>query len=86
MKKTAAKANGTPVAKNDAITNKKAKIQSKHVYNVTMQEIDLLMEKGEANLTKAELKRLQTLAEAAETYEDTYNPLPVPASLPDIVK
>ena len=51
-----------------------------------MKEIDALMKKGEKNLRPAELKTLRTLAEAAETYEDKVQPLPVPESLPDIVR
>ena len=62
------------------------KIQSKKAYELTMKEIDALMKKGEKNLRPAELKTLRTLAEAAETYEDKVQPLPVPESLPDIVR
>ena len=51
-----------------------------------MTEIDALMKKGEKNLTAIELKRLGSLAEAAEVYEDTNEPLPLPSSLPDLVK
>jgi HTH-type transcriptional regulator / antitoxin HigA len=51
-----------------------------------MNEIDALMKKGEANLSTAQLTRLRNLAEAAEVYEDTSNPLPLPSSLSDIIK
>ena len=62
------------------------KIQSKEAYKLNMKKIDALMKKGEKNLRAAELKTLRTLAEAAETYEDKFQPLPVPESLPEIVR
>ena len=65
---------------------KLVKIQSKAAYELTMKEIDVLMKKGEANLSAMEIKKLKALATAAETYEDTFQPLPVPESLPDIVR
>ncbi|MEP7278621.1 MAG: transcriptional regulator [Bacteroidota bacterium] len=64
----------------------KVKIQTRKAYELTMKAIDELMKKGEKNLRPAELKILRALAEAAETYEDTLQPLPVPESLPDIVR
>ena len=69
-----------------AANRKLVKIQSKKAYELTMKEIDALMKKGEANLRPAEVKTLRTLAAAAETYEDTFHPLPVPGSLPDLVR
>jgi HTH-type transcriptional regulator/antitoxin HigA len=65
---------------------KLVKIQSKAAYELTMKEIDVLMKKGEANLSAMEIKKLKALAMAAETYGDTFQPLPVPESLPDIVR
>ena len=65
---------------------KLVKIQSKAAYELTMKEIDVLMKKGEANLSAMEIKKLKALATAAEAYEDTFQPLPVPESLPDIVR
>lgn len=64
----------------------KTKIQSKEVYELTLKEIDTLMRKGEKNLTAKELVRLRILAEAAENYEDAHEPLPVPFSLPDMIR
>jgi HTH-type transcriptional regulator/antitoxin HigA len=64
----------------------RTKIQNKEVYELTMKEIDALMKKGEDNLTQKELERLRVLAEAAENYEDTHEPLPVPSSLPDMIR
>jgi HTH-type transcriptional regulator / antitoxin HigA len=65
---------------------KLVKIQSKAAYELTMKEIDVLMKKGEANLSAMEIKKLKALATAAEAYEDTFQPVPVPESLPDIVR
>ena len=64
----------------------KRKIQNKEVYELTMKEIDALMKKGEDNLSQKELERLRVLAKAAENYEDTHEPLPVPSSLPDMIR
>jgi antitoxin component HigA of HigAB toxin-antitoxin module len=51
-----------------------------------MKEIDTLMKRGEENLDPKEMERLRILAEAAEDYEDTNEPLPVPSSLPDMIR
>ena len=62
------------------------RIQSKEVYELTIKEIDALMKKGEENLSQKEIERLRILAEAAENYEDIHEPLPVPSSLPDMIR
>jgi hypothetical protein len=54
-------------------------IKNKEVYELIMKEIDTLMKKGEGNLSQKELKRLRKIAEAAENYENTYEPQPVPS-------
>jgi HTH-type transcriptional regulator/antitoxin HigA len=64
----------------------KKSIQSKEAYELTMKTIDGLMRKGEKNLNAKELKTLEILAAAAEIYEDTFEPLPTPASLPDMIR
>ena len=64
----------------------KTRIQNKEVYELTMKEIDALMKKGEENLSQKEIDRLQILAEAAENYEDIHEPLPIPSSLPDMIR
>jgi HTH-type transcriptional regulator / antitoxin HigA len=61
-------------------------IQSKEAYELTMKTIDGLMRKGEKNLNAKELKTLEALAAAAEVYEDTFEPLPTPTSLPDMIR
>jgi len=68
------------------VKKKLVKIKSREAYELTMKTIDALMKKGEKNLRPAELKNLKALAEAAEHYEDVFEPLPVPESLPDIVR
>lgn len=83
------KSNGTAgqaARKTKVKSRKKTKIPSKEVYELVVKEIDALMKKGEENLTSQELERLRTLAEAAENYEDTYEPLPIPSSLPDMIR
>jgi hypothetical protein len=41
---------------------------------------------GGENLSSKELDRLLILVETAENYEDTHEPLPIPASLPDMIR
>ena len=65
---------------------KNFRIGSEEAYELTMTEIDTLMRKGEANLSDAEKKRLDEMVDAAEQYEDTTHPLPLPATLPDIIR
>ena len=48
----------------------KYKINSKKVYHETMLAIYKLMDKGETNLSVAELKKLAAMSAAAEKYED----------------
>lgn len=67
-------------------TKSKLTIKSKEAYELTLQEIDVLMKKGESNLSARELELLSILASAAEQYEDTHDPLPLPDSLPDIIR
>lgn len=64
----------------------KGKIKSKEAYDLVMKEIDALMKRGEANLSKKELDRVRSLAEAAEQYEDTQHPLPLPESFPELIR
>jgi HTH-type transcriptional regulator/antitoxin HigA len=80
---------GQPVKKISAGSNgkpRKVRIHNKEVYELTMKEIDALMKKGEVNLSQKELEQLRILAEAAENYEDTHEPLPIPSSLPDMIR
>ena len=68
------------------VNRSKNRIQNKEVYELTMKEIEALMKKGEEQLSRKEIERLRVLAEAAENYEDTHEPLPVPSSLPDMIR
>lgn len=76
----------TKIRQPKVVKRKPAKIESKEAYDLTMKTIDTLMKKGEKNLRPDELKTIQRLATAVEKYEDKFEPLRVPASLPDIVR
>ena len=80
------KPNGKARKRANKLKTAKTKIQSKEVYELTMKEIDALMKKGEENLSEKELERLRILSEAAEGYEDVHDPLPIPSSLPDMIR
>ena len=80
------KPNGKARKRANKLKTGKPKIQSKEVYELTMKGIDALMRKGEENLSEKELDRLRILSEAAEGYEDVHDPLPIPSSLPDMIR
>ena len=60
-------------------------ITSKKAYHETMVTVYELMNKGETNITKKELNKLETMAKAAEEYEDNVLGLK-PARKPDTIK
>ena len=59
-------------------------ITSKKAYHETMVVVYDLMNKGEANLTERELNKLETMAKAAEEYEDNVLGL-IPAKVPGTI-
>ena len=67
----------------------KKEIKSKKEYHETMVTIYNLMNKGENNLTKAEMKNLSVLSVAAEAYEETVlglKPFKEPNTIAEIVE
>ena len=84
--KSPAKAVGVKKQRNKKQLKSKNQIKSKEAYDLTMREIAALMKRGEENLSQKELDRLRSLAKAAERYEDTHDPLPLPAKLPEMIR
>lgn len=68
------------------MANRKTKIVSEEQYNATMSEIDVLMKKGEKNLTPKEVEKLRNIAVAAEQYEEVHYPFPKPKTIPEMVE
>jgi HTH-type transcriptional regulator/antitoxin HigA len=66
--------------------NDKITYQHEADYNHAMKEILALMNKGEGNLSPMEVQKLRNMAEAAEAFEDTHYPLPMPKSIPEMVE
>jgi antitoxin component HigA of HigAB toxin-antitoxin module len=67
----------------------KYEIKSKKAYHELMVAIYTLMDRGEANLKPAELKKLAAMSLAAENYEDTVlglKPRKEPQSIIEIVE
>lgn len=67
----------------------KFNIKSKQAYHETMVGIYNLMNKGEANLSSTEIRKLTAMVDAAEKYEDQVlglQPKKVPQSIPEIVE
>ena len=67
-------------------SSNRVKIKTEEAYDMVMKEIDGLMKKGEKKLNAAELNRLRILAGAAEIFEDDKDPLPLPSTLPELIK
>jgi len=55
-------------------------------YNTAMDEIYELMSRGEGNLTEEETNKLQSMAIAAEKYEEIHFPFPPPLTVPEMVE
>jgi len=55
-------------------------------YNEAMNEILKLINKGEGNLIHEETEKLRSMAVAAEAFEDTYYPLPIPTTIRQMVE
>ena len=67
----------------------KHSIDSKKSYHQTMVAIYDLMNKGEANISESELKKLSAMSIAAEEYEDNVlglKPVAEPQSIPEILE
>jgi hypothetical protein len=67
----------------------KYEIKSKKDYHELMVDIYTLMNKGEANLSATEIKRLVAMSSAAEHYEDTVlglKPKKEPQTIVDVVE
>ena len=73
LKITSDKESTSPVVK---VKQSEPLLTSKKAYDAAIEEIDKLMKKGEQSLSVSDSKRLKVLAIAAESYEDTYEPLP----------
>lgn len=64
-------------------------IASKETYHETMVDVYKLMNKGEANLTQSELKKLAAMTVAAEKYEDEvlgFKPRKEPETIAELVE
>src|SRR5450432_2654102 len=67
----------------------KHEINSRQVYHKTMVDIYKLMDKGEANLSVSDLKKLAAMSVAAEKYEDEVlglQPKKQPSSIVEVVE
>jgi len=68
------------------MANRKTKIESEKGYNATMKKIDVLMKKGEYNLTNKEAEELRTLALTAQAYEKSIYTIPAPKTLEGLIE
>lgn len=56
------------------LADRKTQIENNSQYNAIMKRIDVLMRKGESNLTNTDAVELRALALAAEAYEKSFIP------------
>lgn len=68
------------------MANRKIKIENERDYNTTMKKIDVLMKKGENNLTNKEAEELRILALAAQAYEKSIYTIPAPRTLEGLIE
>ncbi len=66
--------------------NRKIKIGNEKDYDATMKKINVLMKKGEKNLTRKETDELRTLALAAQAYEKSIYTIPAPKTLEGLIE
>lgn len=62
------------------------RIENEKDYNATMKKIDVLMKRGEANLTHKEAEELSILALAAQAYEKSIYTIPAPKTLEGLIE
>ena len=68
------------------MANHKNKIENEKDYDTTMKKVDVLMKKGENNLTTKEADELRTLALAAQAYEKSIYTIPAPKTLEGLIE
>ncbi len=66
--------------------SKKITYRDENSYKEAMDEILVLMNKGEGNLTSSEVKKLREMTTAVEEYEDNFYPLPMPSTIGQMVE
>ncbi len=62
------------------------KISTEKAYNQTLEEVYLLMKKGENNLTEKEAKAIADMAAAIQGYEKLHYPFPMPKTITELVE
>lgn len=68
------------------MANRKKKIENEREYNATMKKIDVLMRKGEKNLTEKEAEEIRMLALAAQVFEKSIYTIPAPKTLEGLIE
>lgn len=73
-----------PIEKVSTTANKPIKTEAQH--KKAMDEILVLMNKGEANLSRSQTDRLRSLAFAAQSYEKSIYTIPPPTTLEGMIE
>jgi HTH-type transcriptional regulator / antitoxin HigA len=62
------------------------KINSETAYNIALEEIYKLMQKGEENISNKDAENISAMAKAIQEYEKIHHPFPLPKTLTEIVE
>jgi HTH-type transcriptional regulator/antitoxin HigA len=68
------------------MANRKIKIEDENQYHATMKKIDVLMKKGEGQLTDPEADQIRNLALAAQAFEKSIYTIPAPKTLEGLIE
>ena len=61
-------------------------LHSEEEYETALEELNILMKKGEENISDAEADKIEALALAIQAYEDIHYPFPMKKSVPEMVE
>lgn len=61
-------------------------LKTEQDYQRALEELDLLMKKGEDSITASEASRIESLALSIQAFEKIYYPFPIPKTIPEMVE
>lgn len=62
------------------------KITTETAYSKALEEVYMLMNKGEENLTEKDARDITSMAKAIQEYERIHHPFPIPKTIPEVVE
>ena len=61
-------------------------LKTEKEYQDALSELNVLMKKGEENITDAESDKIESLAHSIQAFEKIYYPFPIPKTIPEMVE